>query len=469
MKKTIITLCIALTLSACNTTNKTNQITSQTSSASEKSIIVLPKNIIMVVGDGMGPAYTTAYRYFNDDPVTPAIESTIFDKHLVGMSSTYPARVSGFVTDSAASATALATGVKSYNGAIGLDENKKPVQTVLEWAKLQGKKTGVVVTSQVNHATPASYLTHNESRRNYNAIADSYIDEGIKADIILGGGWQYFIREDRNLVNEFTNAGFHYVDNYSALNNLPKNKPVLGLFSDIGLPWALDDTNKFRLSTMTTAAIKQLENPNGFFMLVEASQIDWAGHSNDIASAMAEMTDLAKTIEYLESYVVKNPDTLVVLTADHSTGGFTIAANGVYEWNPEVLRTMKHSPLHIAKELAKVDITESVVNGLLNFSLLNEEIIQLQAIKQLALKESITFNAASETEQKLMLKPNLNNALYKAIKKLIDKRTNTGWTSSGHTAIDVPVFAFGQHSELFNGKLDNTDIAKLIFTLQGKK
>ena len=193
----------------------------------------------MVIGDGMGPAYTSAYRYFSDDPNTKEVEETVFDRHLKGSSSTYPAAISGVVTDSAASPTALGTGVKSYNGAIGVDVNKKAVQTVLEWAKLQGKKTGVVVTSQINHATPASYLTHNESRKNYNAIADSYIDDGIKADIYLGGGSQYFIRDDRNLVEEFKQAGFHYLDSYQGLTNLPKAKPVLGLFADVGLPWAL--------------------------------------------------------------------------------------------------------------------------------------------------------------------------------------------------------------------------------------
>ena len=130
-----------------------------------------PKNIIMVIADGMGPAYTTAYRYFNDNPATELIEETIFDRLFIGTSSTYPASTSGLVTDSAASATALASGVKSYNGAIGLDVNKKRVQTVLEFAKIQGKKTGIVVTSQINHATPAAYLAHNESRQNYNANA----------------------------------------------------------------------------------------------------------------------------------------------------------------------------------------------------------------------------------------------------------------------------------------------------------
>ena len=108
--------------------------------------------------------------------------------------------------------------------------------------------------------TPASYLTHNESRRNYNAIADSYIDDGIKADIILGGGWQYFIRDDRNLVNEFKSAGFHYIDNFQNLSTLPQQTPVLGLFADVALPWALDDNNENRLSTMTKAATEPLDS-----------------------------------------------------------------------------------------------------------------------------------------------------------------------------------------------------------------
>jgi len=464
MKKLVSALFVTLALSACTTTDNTEVKSSDTATNSLHS----PKNIIMIVGDGMGPAFTTAYRYFNDNPATEIIEETVFDRHLVGMASTYPARVSGFVTDSAAAATALATGVKSYNGAIGLDVDKNSVETVLEWAKKQGKKTGVVVTSQVNHATPASYLAHNKSRRNYNAIADSYIDDGIKADIILGGGWQYFIRDDRHLVNEFTSAGFHYIDKAQALNALPQNQPVLGLFADIGLPWALDDSNKLRLATMTKAATKQLENEKGYFLLVEASQIDWAGHSNDIASAMAEMTDLAKTVEYLEEYVKNNPDTLVILTADHSTGGFTIAAEGIYEWNPEILRTMKRSPQKIAEQLATADITIPEASEQLNFKVTPAEVMLLQQAKYQASEQLVQFYALDESEQKEQTKPSIETTIYIAIKKLIDKRTNSGWTSSGHTAIDVPVFAFGKGSELFKGKIDNTDIAKKIFNLLGK-
>jgi len=468
MKKLLSAAFVTLALAACTTTENTHVISSDNAIAIS-ALNSTPKNIIMIVGDGMGPAYTTAYRYFNDNPNTEIVEQTVFDRLLVGMSSTYPARVSGYVTDSAAAATALSTGVKSYNGAIGLDVDKKSVETVLEWAKKQGKKTGVVVTSQVNHATPASYLTHNESRQNYNAIADSYIDEGIKADVILGGGWQYFIRDDRNLVDEFQSAGFHYIDNPKDLNVLPKQKPILGLFADAGLSGALDDANKFRLSAMTKAATKQLENDKGYFLLVEASQIDWAGHSNDIASAMAEMADLAKTVEYLEHYVEKNPDTLVVITADHSTGGLSVAANGKYEWNPEILWTMAQSPQKIADQLAVSTITIKEASNLLNFDVTSEEVTLLQQTKDKASQQLVNFNALNEKNQKGLTKPSIEKALNTTIKKIIDIRTNTGWTSGGHTAIDVPVFAFGQNSKLFTGNIDNTDIAKKIFKLLGKK
>jgi len=440
------------------------------------------KNIIMVVADGMGPAYTSAYRYYNDDPNTPTIEQTVFDRHLVGSASTYPAPISGYITDSAAAATALATGVKTYNDAIGVDVNKKPVETVLEWAKLQGKKTGIVVTSQIIHATPASYLAHNESRRNYNAIADSYIDNGVKADVYLGGGWKYFIRKDRNLVDEFKANGFHYVDDYNSLNTIPENTPVFGLFGKKGLPWALDDKDSNRLSTMTKAALPLLENDNGYFMLIEASQIDWGGHGRDIAAAMAEVDDLAKTLEYLESYVVKNPNTLVVVTADHSTGGLSIgrktakldkSIRSSYLWQPQILRTMKNSPESIAKKLTNELLTIEQASELLNFKLTEPELTLLKAAK-LKGKEIIKqFNLLSKAEKKGKWAPAKHDALLTAIKKIIDVRTNTGWGSisdSGtHTGIDVPVFAFGKQKQLFAGSIDNTDIAKNIFKLLGKK
>jgi alkaline phosphatase len=409
-----------------------------------------PKNIIMIVGDGMGPSYTTAYRMYADDPSTPEVEETVFDRLLVGMASTHPDMDTGYVTDSAAGATALSTGVKTYNGAIGVDASEQPVQTVLELAKMQGRKTGVAVTSQINHATPASFGAHNKSRQNYDQIADSYFDEKTNGqfvlDVMLGGGWKYFIREDRNLVDAFKSAGYQYVDELAMLDAVKVGTPLLGLFADSGMPWALDSANHMRLPTLAKAAIRQLENDQGYFLLIEASQVDWAGHSNDIGSAMAEMHDLAVTLEWLEQYIAKNPDTLMVLTADHSTGGLSIGARGNYNWSPKWLENLKASPAEIGTQLITAKDRGALATDLLGFELTKEEIASINAIES-----------------------DKSKPFYKAICNILDERTHTGWTTSGHTGVDVQIFAKGLGSERFRGHLDNTRIAQTIFELLRNK
>lgn len=408
-----------------------------------------PKNIIMVVGDGMGPSFTTAYRYFADDKQSAKIDKTVFDRHLVGMASTYPARVDGYVTDSAAGATALSSAIKTYNGAIAKDVDKNDTETVLEWAKQKGKRTGIAVTSQINHATPASYAAHNESRRNYNQIADSYFDDKVNGqfvlDVMLGGGWDYFIRDDRNLVEQFKTAGYQYVDNFADLSKVKTTGKLLGLFADTGMPWALDEEQHTRLPMLAEAAIKQLENDKGFFLLIEASQVDWAGHGNDIASAMAEMHDMANTLEMLEAYVASNPDTLVVVTADHSTGGMSIGANGDYRWDPQWIKQLSASPQKIAEQMVISDVPGDLAERLLGFTLTAEE------------KSMLNEEKSKE------MRAHADNLF-----AIINGRTNTGWTSGGHTAVDVQIFAMGAQKHLFAGHMDNTEIATKVFQLLGK-
>lgn len=435
-KVSILSLISAAVLSGCMSSAKPANDAKHTMQADT------PKNIIMVVADGMGPAYTTAYRNFMDDPTTEVVETVVFDDILTGNASTYPHHMSGFVTDSAASATALASGEKSYNGAIGVNHNKVNVESVLQLAKKQGMRTGVAVTSQINHATPASYIAHNESRKNYDALADSFFDDRINgeitADVMLGGGTQYFERDDRDLVAEFIDADYQYVDTYNKLATLPAGSDVLGLFAPVGLPPALDDTREHRLSYLTEHAIKHLENSEGFFLLVEASQVDWAGHANDIGSAMAEMDDLAATISYLKDYVKNHPDTLVVLTADHSTGGLTIGANGDYRWSPEFLKNMKSSVHTIAQNMPDMEQPLAYISQQLGFAFTEEDHTILN--KVLAHDDVVQREAG--------------------LKKFLDMKSNTGWTTSGHTGVDVEVFSFGAGSHAFVGQMDNTDIAK---------
>lgn len=397
----------------------------------------VPKNIVIMIGDGMGPAYTSAYRYYKDNPETAAVEQTVFDRLLVGTSSTYPARVSGYVTDSAAAATALATGVKSYNGAISVDTDKQKITTIMEKAKALGLSTGIAVTSQINHATPAAFLTHNESRKNYDEIAKSLLNTD--TDVMLGGGQKYF---PPTLIKQFEAKGYKYLADFSQLNVITEPK-VIGLFADVQLPWAINDKGAHKLSKMTQKALELLSrNQDGFVLLVEGSLIDWAGHNNDIATAMAEMDEFANTLEVVERYVRQHNDTLMLVTADHNTGGLSIGSNNEYLWNTDIINGVLNSPNVIASLSLDDDNWQSQVSSKLGVELNSDEVNQLT----LARMQGI-------------------DVMETAIKKIIDLRSYTGWTTKGHTAVDVQVFAAGPASTLFNGYQDNIDIANKLMSL----
>lgn len=400
-----------------------------------------PANIIIMIGDGMGPAYVSAYRYYQDNPNTQEIEQSVFDRLLVGNASTYPAAVSGVVTDSAAAATALATGIKSYNGAVSVDVDKRPIATIMELAKKRGMSTGIAVTSQINHATPAAFLSHNESRRNYEALAKSYLETD--ADVLLGGGQKYF---PSALIKQFEAKGYRYLSDFNQLSELT-DKKVIGLFADVQLPWAIDEPEANRLSQMTEKALSLLSDKDkGFVLLVEGSLIDWAGHDNDIATAMAEMHEFAKAIEVVEQYIRKHNDTLLIVTADHNTGGLSIGADGDYRWDGQLLRQIKASPGAIATEAIANNEWRPLIESRLGLSLSEEEYQRLA-------------NARMQGDK----------VLHSSIKRLIDKRSNTGWTTSGHTGVDVQVFATGPASTLFHGHQDNTDIANKLISLLPKE
>ncbi|WP_281355769.1 alkaline phosphatase [Virgibacillus ihumii] len=404
------------------------------------------KNVIVLIGDGMGPAYTTAYRYMNDDPSTPKMERTVFDNHFVGMASTNPEDAEENVTDSAAAATSMAAGIKTYNGAISVDNNREPVGTVLEAAKKRGMATGLVATSQVNHATPAAFGAHDVSRHNYNDIADDYFDDMIngnhKVDVILGGGTSYFDREDRNLIEEFKNDGYNYVTSTEELME-NDSKQMLGLFAPVGMPKAIDRPESDpSLEQMTKAAIKQLnKDKNGFFLMVEGSQIDWAGHANDAVGAMSEMEDFANAFEAAIEFAKEDKHTQVVLTADHSTGGFSIGRDGDYNFYPGPIEAAERTPEFMAQEIIDGAAVENVLNEYVSFEFTNEE---MNSIKE-----------AAETDN--------FDKLYSTISEVFNKRAGVGFTTSGHTGIDVPVYAYGPKSEVFSGLIDNTDIAVEVF------
>ncbi|WP_270180940.1 alkaline phosphatase [Alkalihalobacillus sp. CinArs1] len=405
------------------------------------------KNVIFLIGDGMGPVYNTAYRSFMDDKSTPYMEEVAFDKQLLGQQQTYSWDHEESVTDSAAAGTSMAAGIKTYNGAISVDMEKQEVETVLERAKKEDKATGLVSTSQVNHATPASFGAHDESRHNYNAIADDYFDEKVdgehKVDVILGGGTKYFERADRDLAGEFEEAGYSYVTNKEDLMS-DDNEQILGLFGEKGMDKMIDrDEETPSLADMTTTALDRLsKDKDGFFLMVEGSQIDWAGHDNDVVAAMSEMEDFEQAYKEAIEFAKKDKHTLVVTTADHSTGGFAMGRDGEYKWDPAPLKAAKRTPDFMAEQIAEGADVEETLNKYIDLELTEEEINWV--------KEATKAEKDKTTE--------IDNA----IEKIFDLRSGTGWTTGGHTGEDVNVYAYGPGAENFIGLHDNTETGQMV-------
>nr|WP_307254249.1 alkaline phosphatase [Croceifilum oryzae] len=406
------------------------------------------RNVIVLIGDGMGPSYMTAYRYFKDDPKTKVKESTAFDPYLVGMQTTYPEDEHENITDSASAATAMSAGVKTYNNAIAVDNDQSEVKTVLEEAKEKGKSTGLVATSEITHATPAAFGAHDISRKNMDAIADDYYNELIqgkhKVDVLLGGGLNNFVRKDQNLVEKFKKDGYSYVTNREDLTR-NQSKQVLGLFAPGGLDKKIDrNTNTPSLQEMTKSAIDRLnQNEKGFFLMVEGSQIDWAGHDNDIVGAMSEMQDFEKAFQAAIDFAKTDKHTLVVTTADHSTGGLSVGANGEYNFHPESLRAAKKTPDYMAAQIASGKSVEETLSTYIDLDLTSSEI---QSVKKASKNKK-----ADDIDQ--------------AIEKIFNTRSYTGWTTDGHTGEEVPVYAFGPGKERFAGLNDNTKLADEIFAI----
>jgi alkaline phosphatase len=286
-----------------------------------------PRNIILLIGDGMGPTHVTAGKYSTDVFNLDRFKT-------IGLVTTHSA--DKLVTDSGASATALATGVKTYNGAIGYSVERKPLKTVLEFAEDQGMSTGLVSTSSLTHATPASFVAHIDSRQKQPEIAEQIAESDV--DVLIGAGWGYFVpknipeskREDeKNPLVILKNTG-SYVETIQDMRTAPLNKRFTALLTSEHLPPASE--RDYSLAELTENAIKRLStNPKGFFLMVEGSQIDWQAHDNNFLGIVSEMLDFDGAIGTALDFAQKDGKTLVVVTADHETGGFAILDGSVME------------------------------------------------------------------------------------------------------------------------------------------
>ncbi|MCA9731674.1 alkaline phosphatase [candidate division KSB1 bacterium] len=296
------------------------------------SIAKTPKNIILFIGDGMGPAQITAARTIKGE-----LQMDRFK--IGGFALTHS--FENYVTDSAAGATAMATGYKSYNGAISVaPETFQPLKTILEYAEEKGKKTGLVATSTINHATPACFAAHVKKRNLYEDIALDMSKSGV--DVLIGGGRGYFLpkgepgskRTDEEKPLENMQGGT-FVYDYATLSKIGQTDKLIALLELDELPPALKRT--YTLSLLTQKAIALLSSDkDGFFLMVEGSQIDWGGHDNNKDYLLSEMRDFDEAIGAALDFAEDDGKTLVIVTADHETGGLSLMDGSLEEKDVEL-------------------------------------------------------------------------------------------------------------------------------------
>jgi alkaline phosphatase len=321
MNKAILSICmLMICLFSCKTPQQKTVVTPEIIPAQSKSKTHKAKNIILLIGDGMGLGQVSAGMFANGN------KTALEEFNIIGLHKPYASNK--LITDSAAAATSFASGIKTYNGAIGVDENKNPVGTILEEAEQKNYATGLVASSTIVHATPASFIAHNEARKNYEEIAEDFLDTEV--DIFIGGGLKFFNRrenDDRNLVKELEAKGYTISDYFQADlagMNIDKSKNFGYLTADEDpLPKA---QGRDYLPIASEIALNFLDDRSdeGFFLMIEGSQIDWGGHANKTDYIISEFLDFDQVIAQALAFAKKDKETLVVVTADHETGGFAI-------------------------------------------------------------------------------------------------------------------------------------------------
>ncbi|KAH7363356.1 repressible alkaline phosphatase [Plectosphaerella cucumerina] len=436
---------------------------------------VEPKNFIFIVPDGLAPASQTLLRTYlamaNGTSTTraPVIEGLPMDVTTIGNIRTHSSN--NLVTDSAAAGTALASGVKTENGAIGVLPNGQPVGTVLEAAKHAGLKTALVVTSIINHATPAVFSSHVNNRNALAAIAEQQIGYshplGQSVDILLGGGRCYFkpqgqagsCRQDGvDLFSFAEENGYYVAQNRSGFDALESGLgdirlPYVGLFNDGDLGYDIDRQQQPEadrepsLSEMTIAALNSLHRAThckdkGYFMMIESSRIDHASHDNDPVSHLHDVLEFNKVADVVMRWIDEHPDTVFLAVGDHETGGITLPSG----YNPLPIGKAKHSASYLSSLWSRY-------SGSDRRGYLVNEILPAYGITDASTSEIDRLLAGSFTSNLV----GLQNA-----------RTNIKWSTGGHSAVDTILYGYGagemgdQIKVQYAGSWDNTQIPRLI-------
>lgn len=446
------------------------------------------KYVFYFIGDGMGVNQVNATEMYLADAEENRIgiiplQFTQFPviNMITTFSATHP------ITDSAAAGTALATGEKTYNYAMGVDQQKQPLTSVATMAKRSGKKVGVTTSVSVDHATPSAFYAHQPDRNMYYEIALDLPKANF--DFYAGGGFvkpntTFDKKEAPSIFPIFEEAGYSIARGYNDFKAKSSSAKKMILIQEEGaapgcIPYAIDrKEGDLTLSQITESAISFLtkDNNKGFFLMVEGGIIDWACHTNDAAAAFAEVIDMDNAIKVAYEFYKKHPkETLIVVTADHETGGITLKGGK----RGMQLKALKHQKMSSGTLSARISELRKQKQHKVSWEEIKELLGETMGFwKELPmiwehekmLRDSYeeSFSKAGNLAMEESLYTKLEPLAAKA-KDVMNDIAGLGWSTGGHSAGYVPVYAIGAGSELFKGKMDNTDIPKRIAKAGGYK
>ena len=413
--------------------------------------IAKPKYVFYFIGDGMGPSHILATELYLGEMqgVIGRPQKLVFTQFpQSAFVTTYSA--SNGVTDSAASGTALSTGSKTSNGRIGTDANGNNLYSVALDAKNSGMAVGIATTVCINHATPSAFYAHNNSRHNYNEIAQWMLEADY--DFYAGGDAKCSIEQRNDLYERAHKQGYTITRGYDDFTARSSKADKMMLFQKKiadEIPYTIDRTaDDLTLAQITKAGIDFLskKSKKGFFMMVEGGKIDYASHSDDAATMINEVLDFNAAIaEAYEFYKKHKDETLIIVTADHETGGIVLGYTGEYKLNLKALSSQKVS----------VDKLSAMLKALKETTWSEIATIVKENI-------GVELRGKHNNDETVKMTSDLANKIaYEAIYDL-DRKALLSWASGNHSGTFVPLFAIGEDADEFNGVIDNTDIPNII-------
>lgn len=423
------------------------------------------KYVFYFIGDGMGANQVLGAEMYrsavNGEPLG-RVQTLMTTFPYSGHASSHSK--SNGITDSAAAGTCLATGTKTTNGTLGLDENGESLTTIAEDLKAEGWGIGIMTTVAIDHATPGAFYAHVKKRSEYYKIGKQLAESNF--DFFGGAGFHHpqgkHDDKELNLYRNAENAGYTIAHGYKeAQEKLEAKKLILVQESDDqgakhsdNIKYSIDHKEgDLNLAQIVSTAIPFLDKRyDRFFMMVEGGMIDYAGHSNDAAAAFGEVWDMDEAMRVAYKFYLDHPDeTLIIVTADHETGGLALG-NSDYTLHLDLLQNQKCS-IDMLRDAFKQLFKE-------NKKAKWNDVKQIYK-EQLGFWDKVEISLDEEKELKTVYKKN-RDKLGDAGIALLDKKAHIGWTTHSHSAHAVPIFAIGKGAENFTGWHDNTDIVPLI-------